>query len=136
MGIETVARAAPHIQRVLENRYAHENLSDGIESLRAAYRRASKRRVEPTRDEKLRNQVREAANSITEAARAIHTGRSKPKPRWGRRILAVVAVGATGTVVVFAASERARNAVFGGGSELARSEGVPAGPATAEKVPA
>lgn len=132
-GTEATARAAPFIERMLENRYAQENLNDGIESLRAAYRRASKRRVEPTRDEKLRNQLRQAALSITEAARAFKSGRTKPKPRWGRRVVAVAAVGAAGTVAAFAASEQLRNAVFGDGSESVEGEDASA---PAEKVPA
>jgi hypothetical protein len=127
VGTKTAARAAPYMQRMIDNRYAQENLSDGLESLRAAYRRASKRRVEPTRDEKIREQIRHAALSITEAARAIKTGRSKPKPRWGRRVLVVVGVGAVGAAAALAVSEELRNAVLGGeDGESQQSDGTSA----------
>ncbi|HSJ18228.1 MAG TPA: hypothetical protein VK920_09060 [Solirubrobacterales bacterium] len=135
LGTKTAAHAAPYMQRMIDNRYAQENLSDGLESLRAAYRRASKRRVEPTRDEKVREQVRQAALSITEAARAIKTGRSKPKPRWGRRVLVVVGVGAAGAAAALAISEELRNAVLGGEEgETQQSDGAAAA-APPEKAP-
>jgi hypothetical protein len=47
-------RGARYAQRLIDNRYAQENLNDAVNSLRAAYQRASKRRVEPARDEKVR----------------------------------------------------------------------------------
>src|SRR4051812_24504293 len=64
---QTASRVGPYVERLLENSYAQEQLGEAVESLRAAYQRASKRRVEPTRDEKLRRQIRQAALSITEA---------------------------------------------------------------------
>jgi hypothetical protein len=45
------ARAGDYAQRLIENGYVQENLAQAADSLRAAYRRASKRRVEPMRDE-------------------------------------------------------------------------------------
>ena len=62
---DTAAGVTPFLERALDNRYAQENLSDAAEKLRAAYRRASKRRVEPTRDKRLHEQLRQAALSIT-----------------------------------------------------------------------
>jgi hypothetical protein len=64
-------RTGTYVQRLIENEYVQENLAQAADSLRAAYRRASKRRVEPMRDEKLRRQVREAALSLREAASAL-----------------------------------------------------------------
>jgi hypothetical protein len=107
----------PFLERALDNRYAQENLSDAAENLRAAYRRASKRRVEPTRDKKLREQLRQAALSITEAGSAIKTGRQKPRKRWGRRVLVVIGVGTVGAAAALAASDELRNTVFGDGAE-------------------
>src|SRR4051794_34532899 len=83
------ARIGPYAQELLENAYVQENLSDGVEKLRAAYRRARKRRVEPTRDERLHEQLRSATRSLTEAGQALRSGRRKPKPRWGRRAMVV-----------------------------------------------
>jgi hypothetical protein len=104
---DTGARVAQYVQQLLDNRYAQENLSDGLEAARSAYRRATKRRVEPTRDEKLRRKVQEAARSLGEAASAIRTGRSKPRPRWGRRMLVVIGVGAVGIAAALAAGQEA-----------------------------
>jgi hypothetical protein len=85
-----------------------------VDSLRAAYTRASKRRVEPATDEKVREQVRQAALRLREAADALRTGRTKPKKRRGRRIVAVVAITAGGAAVAIAASDELRQKVFGG----------------------
>ena len=81
------------IEQLLENDYAQEQLREGIENLRAAYGRASKRRVKPARDGRLQRQLQAAASSFTEAAAAFNSGRQKPRPRWGRRVLLVAAVG-------------------------------------------
>jgi hypothetical protein len=79
---EQAARLAPYAKERLENEYAREKLRDGVEKLRAVYRRGQKRRVEPTRDERLREQLRSATRSLTEAGQALGSGRRKPKPRW------------------------------------------------------
>ena len=72
---DTAARVGPIAERLLENQYAQENLREAVENLRRAYQRASKRRVKPAEDKKLRQQVREAAASLTEAGKALHSGR-------------------------------------------------------------
>jgi hypothetical protein len=130
---DTATSVTPFLERALDNRYAQENLSDAAENLRAAYRRASKRRVEPTRDKKLREQLRQAALSITEAGSAIKTGRQKPRKRWGRRVLVVIGVGTVGAATALAASDELRSTVFGDGAEP--QEHGDAARAAAEKVP-
>jgi hypothetical protein len=100
------ARIGPYAQELLENAYVQENLSDGVEKLRAAYRRARKRRVEPTRDERLREQLRSATRSLTEAGQALRSGRRKPKPRWGRRAMVIGGLAAAGAAVAIWAKER------------------------------
>jgi hypothetical protein len=102
MAGKTTTKTGMYAQRLLDNEYVQDNLAQAVESLRSAYRRASKRRVEPTRDEKLRRQVRQAALSIREAASALKAGRTKPKPRWGRRVIVVLAVGAGAAAIVIA----------------------------------
>jgi hypothetical protein len=129
---DTAARVTPFLERALDNRYAQENLSDAAENLRAAYRRASKRRVQPTRDKKLREQLRQAALSITEAGSAIKTGRQKPRKRWGRRVLVLIGVGTVGAAAALAASDQLRNTVFGDGAEP--QEHGDAARAAAEKI--
>jgi hypothetical protein len=130
---DTPSGLTPYLERLIDNRYAQENLSEAAEKLRAAYRRASKRRVEPTRDEKLREQLRQAALSISEAGKAIKTGRQKPRKRWGRRMLVVIGVGAVGAAAALAASEELRHTVFGDGAEP--QERGDAATSAAEKAP-
>ena len=110
---DTPSGLMPYLERLIDNRYAQENLSEAAEKLRAAYRRASKRRVEPTRDEKLREQLRQAALSISEAGKAIKTGRQKPPKRWGRRMLIVIGVGLVGAAAALASSEELQSTIFG-----------------------
>ncbi|MFL5893315.1 MAG: hypothetical protein ACJ75I_11310 [Solirubrobacterales bacterium] len=107
-------RAGTYAQRLLENDYVQENILRAADSLRAAYRRASKRRVEPTRDEKFRGQVRDAALSLREAASALQTGRRKPKRKKGRRLAIVLGIGIAGAAVALAANEELRNRILGG----------------------
>jgi NADPH-dependent 2,4-dienoyl-CoA reductase/sulfur reductase-like enzyme len=135
LGNDGTARAMAFLGSLVDNRYAQENLRDAVEQVGAAYRRASKRRVEPTRDEKLREQLRQAALSITEAARAVKTGRQKPRKRWGRRMLVVIGVGAVGVAAALAASEELRSTILGDGAEP-QEQGNVAAPPVAEKVPA
>jgi hypothetical protein len=128
------SRAGDLAERLVTNRYAQENIRDAVEQLRAAYARASKRRVRPAEDAKLRAQVNRAATSIGEAVSAVRTGRQKPQPRRGRRLLLIVGVGAVGAAIALAASEELREAVFGGGSDdlssTAAANGAPATEAT------
>lgn len=103
---DQAARLAPYAQELLENAYAQENLRNGVDKLSAAYKRARKRRVEPTRDEKLRQQVRAAAESITEAARALRSRRRKPERRWGPRVAVIVGLGLAGAAAAVWANQR------------------------------
>lgn len=93
-----LARSAPIAERLLDNPYAQENLREGAENLKAAYRRASKRRVKPVEDSKVRKQVRQAVLSIAEAGKALEAGRQKPQRRRGRRLLVVLGLGAVAAV--------------------------------------
>ena len=96
---DTASRLAPYIEQLTENSYARENLQAGAESLRAAYERSQKRRVKPARDEKLRRQLREAADSIAEGGKALASGRRKPKRRWPKRLTLVLGVAAAAAVL-------------------------------------
>jgi acyl-CoA reductase-like NAD-dependent aldehyde dehydrogenase len=107
-------RAGTYAQRLIENDYVQENLLRAADNLRAAYDRATKRRVEPTRDEKLRRQVRQAALSLREAASALQADRRKPKRKRGRRLLVVLFVGAGAAAAIVASNDELRQALFGG----------------------
>jgi hypothetical protein len=131
---DTAARATPYIEELLENNYARENLRDAAQNLRGAYARAQKRRAKAVSDDRLRRQVQAAGRSITDAGRALRSGRRKPKARWGRRLvflLGLVGVAAVG--IALAADEELRAAVFGSdGSGQREAEPTPA----AEGAPA
>jgi hypothetical protein len=107
--------AGLYAQRLIENEYVQENLARAAGNLRAAYRRASKRRVEPTNDAKLHAQVRQAALSLSEAASALKTGRRKPKGRRGRRLVIFLGISAGGAAALLAADENLRRKILGGG---------------------
>jgi hypothetical protein len=126
---ETASEAGQYLERMLDNRYVQERLVEAAENLRAAYRRASKRRVEPTNDKKLRRQVRSARLSLTEAAKAakaLKTERKKPKRRKVRRALMFLGIGAFAAAAALAASEDLRKKLFTRNSRPARADdGVP-----------
>ena len=106
---ESAARLGPYVERLLQNAYVQENLLDAMENLREAYERAQKRRVEPTRDKKIRGQLRQSALSLQEAGQALKSGRQKPKKRRAKRMLVLVGVGAVGVAAALAASEEFRS---------------------------
>jgi hypothetical protein len=103
---EQAARLGPYAQELLENAYAQENFRDGVQKLQAAYRRARKRRVEPTRDERLRRQVGSAVQSIAEAGRALRSGRRKPERRWGTRLAVIAGLAVAGAAAAVWANQR------------------------------
>jgi acyl CoA:acetate/3-ketoacid CoA transferase len=125
MASDGAAKAGTYAQRLIENEYVQENLAEAAESLRAAYKRATKRRVEPTRDEKLRRQVRQATLSLREAASAFQSGRHKPTKRRGRRVIIVLGVGAAAAAAVLASNEELRRQLFGESVGDARAGGTP-----------
>jgi hypothetical protein len=97
---------APYVQELFENEYVQQNLRDGVDQLRSAYRRSQKRRVQPARDERLRRQLASAARSLNEAGDALRSGRRKPKPRWGARLAVIGGLTAAGAVTAAWAKER------------------------------
>jgi hypothetical protein len=134
---DTAARAGTGAQRLLENQYAQERLNEAMQNLRAAYKRGSKRRVKPAEDKKIREQVRQAAASANEAAKALRSGRQQPKKRRGRRVLIVLGLGGVGAAVALAADENLRKKVLGDGGASAVSGDdlvTPAQPATGTTV--
>jgi hypothetical protein len=133
MATDAATRVGPYLQRLIDNRYAQDNLRQAAASIQAAYERASKRRVKVSRDEKLRRQVRDATRSVSEAAAALRANRKKPKRRWGRRLLVLLGLGALGAAAALAASEDLRRKVSGEESAQPETE---VGPTPAEPVSA
>jgi hypothetical protein len=91
------------VQRLLDDDAVHERLVQGGTAARDAYLRArglpARKAVE---DKTLYAKVREAATGLTEATRQA-LGQPEPRPPRGRRVVAVLVLGATAAVVVWAA---------------------------------
>jgi hypothetical protein len=124
MPATAASRLTPYVQELLDNEYAQKNLLAGAAKLRDAYERSKKRRVNAARDRKLRRQLKIAALSLEEGARALAGGRRKPPKRRGRRLVILLGIGALGTGVALAASEDLRSSLFGPASH---SEPTPEG---------
>jgi hypothetical protein len=108
----------PLAEELLDNRYARENLQEGAEKLREAYERSRKRRVDPTKDRKLRKQVEAALHAIDEGTAALASGRQRPK-RTGRKVaLTMIGLAAAGAGVVLATNEDLREQVIGSAKAL------------------
>ena len=112
------SRLLPLAEELLENRYARENLREGVDQLRDAYGRAQKRRVKPSRDRKLRRQFEAAIAAIDEGTAALASGRTKPKRSGRKVVLGLVAVTAAGAAVALALNDELRESVFGSAKAL------------------
>jgi hypothetical protein len=125
---DTVARVSPYLERLVHNSYAQDQLAEAVQNLRGAYERASKRRVEATRDNKVRQQLRQATASISEAASALKNGRERPKRRPGRWLLVALGVGALLAAAVLASNEHLRSRILGLGAKPSAEEEPDLGP--------
>jgi hypothetical protein len=108
----------PVAEELLDNSYARENLQEGAEKLRDAYERSRKRRVNPSKDRKLRKQIEAAVQALDEGTAALASGRKKPKRTGRKAILTLLTLAAGGAAVVLATNEEFRNQVFGSAKAL------------------
>jgi hypothetical protein len=113
---ETASRIAPYVERLLEDEAARENLRRGATKLRDAYDRSQKRRVKATRDQKLRDQLASAAQSLGTGASALVNGARKPKKRRGRTLLKLSAAAAVGAGIALGLNEGLRSSLPGSSS--------------------
>jgi hypothetical protein len=120
---EKSGRLTPYARELLENDYVRENLRDGVTKLQAAYQRARKRRVEPTRDERFRRQVSSGAQSLAEAGRALRSRRRGPERRWRTRVLVIAGLGAAAATAAFWARNRLGEEAVAPAPSTAASEG-------------
>lgn len=112
------SKLMPLAGELLDNDYARENLQEGAEKLREAYDRSRKRRVDPTKDRKVRKQVEAALHAIDEGTAALASGRQKPK-RTGRKVaLTMIGFAVAGARVVLATNEDLRDQVIGSAKAL------------------
>jgi len=112
------SKLMPLAEELLDNDYARENLQEGVEKLREAYDRSRKRRVDPTKDRKLRKQVEAALHAIDEGTAALASGRKKPKRTARKVVLGLVGVGVVAAGVVLGTNEDLRDQVFGSAKAL------------------
>ena len=96
---DRLARIAPYLWRLLEDEYVQEQLGQAITGLRQSSRRAKGHSAsESIRDKRLRAQLRDAANSLIEAARALQQP-PQPKRHRLRRTLLLSAAAVAGALV-------------------------------------
>jgi hypothetical protein len=114
---DTVSRLTPYIEQLLEDEAARDNLRQGADKLRDAYRRSQKRRVRTARDGRLHRQLRSAAQSLAEGANALARDAQKPKKRRGRTVLVLLTLGALGAGVAIALNEDLRSSLLGSDSD-------------------
>jgi hypothetical protein len=104
------ARSNPYVQRFIEDPDLRDNVREAYEHARHAYRRMSNGKG-PAKalmeDKKLQRELREATQSLREAADQIR-GKRRKKGR-GRRLLMLVIIGGIATLAL---SEGARKAVL------------------------
>jgi hypothetical protein len=89
MANETLTRISPYAERLFDD-YVYDELEDASKKLRAAYGRVSKRRSKAIDDPYVVRLVRDAGESLRNAALAV-TGPPEPPSR-KPRILAAAAV--------------------------------------------
>ncbi|MBA3865275.1 MAG: hypothetical protein H0X42_02830 [Solirubrobacterales bacterium] len=113
MATDSMARIAPYIEQLLDDESARQSLRQGTETLRSAYERSRKRRVNASSDRKLRRQLQSAARSLSEGVGALTKDAQKArKVRRGKGLLAVLALAAVGAGVAFALSEDLRSTLL------------------------
>lgn len=123
-----------YVQRLLEDEYAQEQLRAAAIGLRAAYRRAGRKRAQAAKDKKLYDNLQQAATSVRQALLALQ--RPKPKPRHRARKLAtaVVVVGGAAALLI-ATRGRKRGqpaAMYDVGADAPGTDGASAGTPTRE----
>jgi hypothetical protein len=116
--MDTVRAGGTYAGRLIENDYARENLTDAVENLRAARKRASRKKAAKLADDKrLYEQVRTAAGSLRDATRAIVRDETPPKRSWTKRFLVVGLAGGVVAIVANADLRQRAVALVGGQSE-------------------
>ncbi|MEA2420020.1 MAG: hypothetical protein QOE60_2226 [Thermoleophilaceae bacterium] len=113
IGAAQAARSNPYVQRVVEDEELRDNLRTAYESAKKAYQRMSNGKG-PAKaildDKKTQKELREAANSLKDAADSIRGAKKKRKGGLGRKLL-ILGIGAG---LALALSEGLRKKVLDG----------------------
>jgi hypothetical protein len=106
------ARSNPYVQRFIEDPELRDNVRQAYEAARHAYKRMSNGKA-PAKalmeDKKLQRDLRDATESLREAADQIRGKRKRRRKHRGRRLLMLLLIGSAVALVV---SEGARKAVL------------------------
>ena len=81
------------LQRLFEDEEAQGHLRTGATRLHEAWNRASQKRSKAVEDKKVYDKVREAATSLTKAARRIGKPPEKPKKNRGKVVIVLATAG-------------------------------------------
>jgi hypothetical protein len=94
-----LSRIAPYIERALEDDYVQDQIRQGVASLRRGAQRAKTNSAKAAvTDQTLRNNLRDAASSITAA---LHTIKAPPPKKHRLRRVLVLATLAGGAVLAW-----------------------------------
>ena len=94
-----LSRIAPYIERALEDDYVQDQIRQGVASLRRGSQRAKTKSAKAAvTDQTLRNNLRDAASSITAA---LHTIKAPPPKKHRLRRVLVLATLAGGAVLAW-----------------------------------
>jgi hypothetical protein len=138
IGAAQAARSNPYVQRVVDDEELRDNLRTAFESAKKAYQRMSNGKG-PAKaildDKKTQKELREAANSLKDAADSLRGTKKKRKGGLGRKLL-VLGIGAG---LALALSEGLRkkvlDALFGAEEEFEyTSTTTPSGAGTGTPV--
>jgi hypothetical protein len=112
-------RSNEYIQRVLHDPELQQNLRDAVESGRKAYSRINGKGTikAVTDDKKTQKELRQAANSLKEAAEQLR-GKKKKKRRFGRLLLLALVGGALALVLSEGLRKKVLDALFGAEEEF------------------
>src|SRR5688500_10793250 len=97
MASDTLTRMSPYAERLFDD-YVYDELEGAGKKLRAAYGRVSGRPSKAIEDPRVVRLVRDAAESLRNAAVAV-SGQPEPPSRKRRILGAIVVTGATALVV-------------------------------------
>jgi hypothetical protein len=106
---KTATSPLPYLQRLLEDQYVQEQISDAAVAARNAYSRAARKRAQATEDKKLYTSLRHAATSVRNAAVALRRA-PEPPPKHHVRNFLIIAVAIAATVGMTKLAQKQINA--------------------------
>jgi adenylosuccinate synthase len=120
-GAARAARSNEYVQRLVEDDDLRENLRDALESARKAYDRMSNGKG-PAKalldDKKTQRELKEAANSLRDAADALRGAKAKKKRRRGGLLTMLLVGGVAAVILSEGLRKKLLDALFGAEEEF------------------